>query len=240
MDSFERVWRWVSERAAGGPMTLEVVLSAAAAAVEADGFGATLVNAPGVRELACASDGVGALIEEAQLASGEGPCSDAYRDLAPVLVPDLQAAADRWPGFVPAVASAEVRAVFAFPLQVAGIRVGAIDLYRHRPGPLTGAQFGDAGVFAELAGQVAFRAHPAPQELPSLGADEAPYGFPPVVHQAAGMLAAQLDIGVDQALLRLRAYAYLHGEPVTGTARQVIERRLTLDPHQDAHDGQGQ
>ncbi|MGI5166710.1 GAF and ANTAR domain-containing protein [Spirillospora sp. CA-253888] len=238
MDGYEQVWRQVGEHAGGGPVTVEAVLSAAVAAVGADGFGVTLVNGPGLRELAAASDPVGALIEEAQLASGEGPCSDAYRELAPVLVPDVEAAAGRWPGFVPVVAPAGVGAVFAFPLQVAGIRVGAVDVYRCRPGPLTGAQVDAVGVFADLAAQVAFRAHPAPHVLAALSGDAPPHGFPPVVHQAAGVLAVQLDIGVDQALLRLRAYAYLHAEPVTGIARQVIERRLTLDPHPGVRGGQ--
>ncbi|MFI6515371.1 GAF and ANTAR domain-containing protein [Spirillospora sp. NPDC050679] len=214
-------------------MTLEVVLSAAAGAVEADGYGATLLTGPGLRELAAASGSIGTLVEEVQLASGEGPCTDAYSGLAPVLVPDLRAAADRWPGFAAAVAPAGVAAVFAFPLQVAGIGIGAIDFYRCRPGSLTGAQLTDAGAFAEVAAQIIFRAHPALRGLPGLGGGEPPHGFPPVVHQAAGVLAAQLAMPVADALLRLRAYAYLHDEPVTGVAGRVVERRLTLESDPD-------
>ncbi|MFC9970597.1 GAF domain-containing protein [Spirillospora sp. NPDC127200] len=233
MDSYERAWRQANARAAGGLMTVEVVISAAAHAVEADGFGVTLVSGPGLRELAAVSGRVGALIEETQLASGEGPCSDAYSEQAPVLVPDLNAAVHRWPGFVPAVAPTGVAAVFAFPLQVFGIRIGALDLYRYRPGPLSKAQFTDAAAFADITAQVAFCRHPALRTLPALRDDEPPHGFPPVVHQAAGVLAAQLAIPVAETLPRLRAYAYLHGEPLTAIAGQVVARRLTLDPHRD-------
>ncbi|MGI5171261.1 ANTAR domain-containing protein [Spirillospora sp. CA-253888] len=233
MDGFERAWRRVDEDAAGGPVTLQVVLSAAAGAVGADGYGATLVTGPGLRELATASDSIGTLMEEVQLASGEGPCTDAYDGLAPVLVPDLHAARSRWPGFVAAVAPTGVAAVFAFPLQVAGIGVGAVDFYRCCPGPLSGAQLIDAGAFADVAAQIAFRAHPVPRASTELDDGEPQRGFPPVVHQAAGVLAAQLEMPVADALLRLRAYAYLHDEPVTGVAGQVVERRLTLEPDPD-------
>jgi hypothetical protein len=43
------------------------------------------------------------------------------------------------------------------------------------------------------------------------------------------MLAAQLDLQVADALLRLRAYAFVHDEPLSRLARQVLERRLTLE-----------
>ncbi|MGI5171352.1 GAF and ANTAR domain-containing protein [Spirillospora sp. CA-253888] len=233
MDSYERAWRHANEHAAGRPLTVEMVLSVAAQAVDADGFGMTLVSGPGLRELAAASGRVATLIEETQLTSGEGPCSDAYSRLAPVLVPDLNAAADRWPGFVPAMAPTGVAAVFAFPLQTFGIRVGALDLYRYRPGPLSKAQFTDATAFADVTAQVAFCHHAALRALPPLGDDEPPHGFPPGVHQAAGVLAAQLAMPVTDALLRLRAYAYLHDEPLTAIAGRVVERRLTLAPHHD-------
>ena len=61
-----------------------------------------------------------------------------------------------------------------------------------------------------------------------LGAD-----FHYVVHQATGMVAAQLEVGVGQALIRLRAYAYAHDQTLTDVARAVISHELVLDadPH---------
>jgi hypothetical protein len=208
---------------------LETVCAAAAEVMAVDGYGVSLVTAPGIRELACASDPVGALVEDMQMACGQGPCTEAYAGLAPVLVPDLESAAGRWPGFVPAVAARGVRAVFAFPLQVAGVRIGTVDFYRRRPGALPDARVADAEAFAAVAAGVAFRSPPAPVRLADLAGAEPPHGFPPVVHQAAGMLAAQLDLQVADALLRLRAYAFVHDEPLSRLARQVLERRLTLE-----------
>jgi hypothetical protein len=43
------------------------------------------------------------------------------------------------------------RAVFGFPLQVGTVRLGALNLYRDRPGPLNGDQHADALVLAGVA-----------------------------------------------------------------------------------------
>ncbi|GAA2615090.1 GAF domain-containing protein [Actinomadura fulvescens] len=216
MDRHERAWQRVQEHAAGRQVSVDVVYAAAAQTVGADGYAVALVSGPGMRTLVAASDRIAELIEDVQLSSGEGPCTDAYTGLAPVIVPDVQAAADRWPGFVPAVAPVGVRALFAFPMQLGGVRVGAADLYRRRPGPLTPAQLADARAFADIAAQVAFRQHPDPKTLAALAADRPPHGYPPVVHQAAGMLAAQLDLNIAEAISRLRAYSYLHDNPSPG------------------------
>ncbi|GAA2615068.1 ANTAR domain-containing protein [Actinomadura fulvescens] len=239
MDRQEWAWRRATERAAmdGGPVSLETVCAAATAATGVDGYGVTLVSAPGMRMLACASDPVGVMLEEVQLTCGQGPCTEAYAELAAVRVPDLDTAADRWPGFVPPVVRRGVRAVFAFPLQVAGVRIGAVDLYRCKAGDLTADQAADAQAFATVAAGLAFRSHPAPAVLEAVVADEPPHGFPAVVHQATGMLAAQLDVSADEALVRLRAYAFLHEQPLTGLARRVLERRLILDDDHETDSG---
>ena len=58
---------------------------------------------------------------------------------------------------------------------------------------------------------------------------EAGADFHYVVHQAAGMVAAQLDVGVGQALIRLRAHAFGHDRPLTEVAADVVARELRFD-----------
>jgi hypothetical protein len=41
---------------------------------------------------------------------------------------------ERWPTFLEGAGAAGVRAVFAFPLRIGAITLGALDLYRDRPG----------------------------------------------------------------------------------------------------------
>ncbi len=97
---------------------------------------------------------ISALIEELQYTLGEGPCVDAYEQRVPVLEPDLVApVVARWAAFTPVAIDAGVRAVFGFPLQVGAVRIGALNLYRDQPGPLTADQHADALVLANVASQ---------------------------------------------------------------------------------------
>jgi len=68
---------------------------------------------------------------------------DAYRQNAVVTEPDLaDPVTRRWPAFTPSAVEAGVRAVFGFPMRVGSVRLGALNLYRDVPGPLTGEQHG--------------------------------------------------------------------------------------------------
>jgi AmiR/NasT family two-component response regulator len=50
--------------------------------------------------------------------------------------------------------------------------------------------------------------------------------FHHVVHQASGMVAAQLGEPVAEALVRLRAHAFARERPLIDVARDVVDRRL--------------
>jgi hypothetical protein len=43
------------------------------------------------------------------------------------------------------------------------------------------------------------------------------------------MVAAQLDVSVREALVRLRAYAFGHDRSLTEVARDVVDRKLRFD-----------
>jgi AmiR/NasT family two-component response regulator len=50
-----------------------------------------------------------------------------------------------------------------------------------------------------------------------------------VVHQAAGMISAQLNVPIPTALQRLQAYAADHGRTVANVATDVVARRLHFE-----------
>ena len=52
--------------------------------------------------------------------------------------------------FTPQAVEAGVRAVFGFPLRVGAVRLGALNLYQDRPGPLSDDQHADALVMADV------------------------------------------------------------------------------------------
>jgi len=177
----------------------------------------------------CTTDEVSHLIEELQYTLGEGPCVDAYQQGAVVTEPDLaDPVTRRWPAFTPSAVHAGVRAVFGFPMRVGSVRLGALNLYRDVPGPLTGEQHADALVVAELAGrwvleaQAGAPADTVAEEL-EVGAD-----FHFAVHNAAGIVSVQENISVTEALIRLRAHAFSADRLLADVARDVIARTLRL------------
>src|SRR5665213_500746 len=161
-----------------------------------------------------ASDAAARLLDSLQFTAGAGPCLEAAEKMVPVLVPDIHAQDEpRWPAFKDAAERAGVRAVFALPIRVGMIGLGALDLFRSVPGPLSPAQLTDALMVADAAAQVlldlvdessvaAGRGDPVAQwaQVASLSRVE--------VYQATGMIMAQLDLSPASALVRLRAYAF--------------------------------
>ena len=177
----------------------------------------------------CSSNEVSALIEELQFTLGEGPCVDAHREERPVLEPDLANPANaRWLGFTPPAVAAGARAVFGFPLQVGSVRVGALNLYRDRAGPMTDDQYADSLVLSGVAARavLAMQAHAVPGTLPTELEDGADFRF--VVHQASGMVAVQLGVTVGEALARLRAYAFANDLRLSDVAEAIVARKLRL------------
>lgn len=194
------------------------------------GAGIMLMSGDDARGSLCTSNSVSALIERLQFDLGEGPCVDAYSLDRPVLEPDLaRPETPRWLGFAGPALRGGVGAVFGFPMRVGTVRLGALNLYTTDPGPLSDDQYSNAVVMADVAAQAVLllQANASPGQLAT--ELEASANFQYVVHQASGMVAAQLDVSVGQALVRLRAHAFSNNRSLTEVARAVVSRMLHLD-----------
>jgi len=170
------------------------------------------------------------VVEDLQFTLGVGPCIDAFHSGGPVLEPDLrQPAVARWPGFSVPALEAGVRAVFGFPVMSATVALGALDVYFDRPGSLSPAQIGDAATLTRIIARTVLeiQANTAPGAV--AGQFEASIEHRAVVHQASGMVSAQLGIPVADALARIRAYAYAEDAPINDVARRIVDRDLRLD-----------
>jgi GAF domain len=239
VDRRMRLWGLVVEHAGGRRVTVEHVCATAMSAAGVDRAAVTVRLSASPRETMYASDRVAAEVEELTLTLGEGPGVDAFTG-GPVLVADLTAPhwLARWPVFAPAAVHAGVRAVFALPLQVGGIRLGVLDLYRAQPGDLDREQLADALLLADTACALLLDA-PALGDRPGpTGAGPEQAGSPhPEVHQATGMITVQLGVSMAVALIRLRAYAYAHDRRLRDVAADVVARRLRFDPDTDTDTG---
>jgi hypothetical protein len=181
-----------------------------------------------------ASDDRAAAVAAIQWELADGPCLEALATFQPSAGSDLTSpeAHDRWPRFAPAATERGIVAAFAFPLLHGGIATGTLDLYDQTITHLDTDQNADALMVAELANLAIDQRHA------SLGIDEvgisveptAAWAHPAIVHNATGMLSAQLSISVDDALLRLRALAFVRNRTVTELARDIVTRQLTIEP----------
>lgn len=208
---------------------LQRLCRAAQRDLPASGVGVSILSEAGDLMTAAASSTTSALVEELQFTMGEGPCLAAFASRAPVLVPDLtEAASTTWPGYGPAAHEHGVRAVFAFPLQVGVARLGALDVYRDQPGAMSAWALSRALTYAEVAMQTMLDAQQDPDEMATLLADSTETRFE--VYQAQGMLIVQLAVSANEALVRMRAYAYLHDRRLGDVADDIIARRLTMEP----------
>lgn len=192
-----------------------------------DAAAVTLRSDSRAQELLGVSDRWAGVLEEAQYTVGEGPGVEAFSTGGPVLVADLSAHRATWPGFADLAEDEGLAAAFAFPLQLGGIRLGTLDLYRRRPGGLPPAVVADAAVLADLtvlwlldhsgAADGGVRVEVSYQD----------------VNIATGMLSAQLRISLEDAFARLRAHAFAGRRSVLDVARDVLARRLPLDQFAD-------
>ncbi|MFE6175178.1 GAF and ANTAR domain-containing protein [Streptomyces sp. NPDC056464] len=183
-----------------------------------------------------ASSARAAYITEVQATLGDGPCRSAAESGTPVLARDLTGGQDvlRWPVFAQEATAAGVRASYSVPLGNETVCVGTLDLYRDSPGDLTDRDLRTARLVAGLM-TAALIQLPHSDEEGRPGSEEWLNGLAAdhdQVYQATGMLMAQLGIGTDEALARLRAYSYAHGRTALDVSGDVVGHRLRFDRDQ--------
>ena len=117
-----------------------------------------------------------------------------------------------------------VSSVFAFPLMVGPLRFGAIDLYSSAPVSLSETQAHQAEVMAQIVSRHVLR-----QALTSIGEEpeETVSAYSRrLVHQASGVVLAQIDVSADDARLVIQGQAFAAGRPMMDVAQDILEGRL--------------
>lgn len=213
--------------------SLRRLCAAAAQALSASGAAVMVMAEDGVRGAAVASDPVSERIQELRLLLGEGPGTDAFADRRPVLVSDLaDGAVARWPVYTPAAGELGVRAAFAFPLQVGAARLGVLEVFRGRTGPLSLTELRRALLFADIALTTLLDGQES--AAPGTAAD----GLAGAVEhraelfQAQGMVMVQLGVSLAEALARMRAHAYAENRQLGELAADIVARRLRFGSDQ--------
>ena len=207
-----------------GPFVAALGVSGAAVSTLGDPLGS---------ETVCATDANMARLDEIQIDLGEGPCWEALLGRRPVIEPDVQNSTHTsWPLARAALHETGLGAVFAFPLVVAGINIGAIDLYSHLPAVMSEQQVHDATVLSVILARQVLRRSLLASEDAGEDAGWITGDFSRrEVHQATGMVVAQMHVTPADALLVLRGHAFATGRSVRDIANDVVARVLDFtDP----------
>jgi hypothetical protein len=197
------------------------------AALPIDGASVSVLAGPVSGHTVSASDEIATRLDELQFDLGEGPCWTALAHRVPVLM-DARAQGPEWPTFRAAVANdpvtGNVGGLYAFPLAIGALDIGAIDLYTGDSRMLAPELGSEASALADGAAWRVLRTilqdHAQPYDSESIGYSRRE------VHQATGMIVVQLGVTPEDAELLLRAHAFSGGRTVREVAKDVVARRL--------------
>ena len=143
---------------------------------------------------------------------------------------DLSLADERWPAFGPLARRCGYTWACALPLRLRGERLGALLLLRTEEEELPefDVRLGQALADAAAIGLVHERTLSA-HRLTAIQLRTA-LDSRILIEQAKGILAARLQMGVDEAFKVLRGHARNNGQRLTAVAHKVVENGLVPDP----------
>lgn len=185
-----------------------------------DGAAITLSYTEPDRITLCATDDVAARLEDLQDVLGEGPGPTAYRT-EKIAVSDLRTDREPWPLFADAarkIPGADV--LYAVPMCPAHHVIGVLTVHQgtsELPDPVQ-AQF-----LADAIGAALMKDPPPPLESEF---DPGPWSARSEIHQATGMVLAQLRISPGDAVALMRAHAFSHNLTLAEVAVRITSRRL--------------
>ena len=194
--------------------------------LDASAAGLLLADGQGTLHLMAATSEATELVELFQLQNDEGPCLECCRSGEPVLVADLGAEAARWPLFVPVATGVGFAAAHALPLRLRGRVLGALNLFRARPGRLARADVTTAQALADVA-TIAILQHQAARQAQELTEQlRAALDSRIAIEQAKGVIAERAGVDMAEAFARLRAYARSNRRLLAEVAQEVVDGRL--------------
>jgi hypothetical protein len=124
-----------------------------------------------------------------------------------------------------------VGGVFSFPMRLGVISVGVCTFYRRAIGGLTSEELAFVLDVLDITTLVLLELREGQHADALLGRWlTVNAGRRREVHQATGMLIAQLGVSAETAFARLRAYAFAQGTDIEQVAGDIVGRRVRLDP----------
>ena len=173
---------------------------------------------------------LGEVLAQLELTFGEGPAHQAVTDRTSIFAEQLLTGpSERWPVFAAHARERGIGAVFAFPLHLGSICVGAFEVCRTQSGKLTREQLVDLSHLTSLATSALLLMQAGLEDADLLDLLEASDPHQLRVHQAIGMAAQQASVSLADALALLRAYALANDLSLMEAAEHVVTRKIRMD-----------
>jgi transcriptional regulator with GAF, ATPase, and Fis domain len=191
--------------------------------LDADAAGIMLSDQHGGLHVMASSTEEARLLELYELQNNECPCLDCFRSGRPVVREDLPSMRSSWPAFTEELAALGFHSAQALPMRLRNDTIGALNLFRLKPGRLSDADLGIGQAMADVAtvGLLQERAIAASELL----ATQLQTALTSRVQleQAKGVLAQRAGLPMDQAFQLMRDYARSRGRRLSDVAAQIIE-----------------
>jgi GAF domain-containing protein len=176
--------------------------------------------------LAASSSESARLLELYQLQNDEGPCLDCYRTGTPVSVGSMKEAHSRWPRFAAAAAGEGFVGVLALPLRLRGHVIGALNLFDAKDGILADPTITPVAQSMADVATIAILQERSGKEHELLNDQlQSALTSRVVIEQAKGVLAAGLDIAMEEAFERLRKRSRDNRRRLVEVAEEVVNAR---------------
>lgn len=193
----------------------------------ADGVGVLLLEEQQLT-VATTNSKVGNAVESLEVELEEGPCVECVRVGHPIFVPDLAAAVDRYPRFVPRALEAGAGAIHALPMTGHGELVGSVNIVNLVPTELSDTSLGAARMLSDVAVSYIFAVRLHEETSALAGQLQSALDTRVLIEQAKGMLGERHGESLDDAFERLRRHARSESTPVREIARRVVSGTLAI------------
>lgn len=203
---------------------LQTLVDRAVQLLQVDAGGIILFDEQRQLQVMASTSHAAQLLELFELQTAQGPCVDCARSGKPVLPADVPAMQAAWPEFTPHLLEAGFRWAAAIPMRLREDVVGALNVFRTAPGPLSSSDLKLGRALADVAtvGLVQQRTISARD----LVADQLRGALDSrvVIEQAKGMVAERTGLDVGEAFEVLRRQARSSNRPLREVAQAVLTR----------------
>lgn len=191
--------------------------------------GVMLASPEGDLRLVASSSEAMRVLEVFELQAQQGPCLDAYHSGEQIDHESLRAGAGPWPLFATVALEAGFQSVFALPLRLRDMTIGAMNLFHSHQTPMDERDVIVARAFADLAA-ISVMQHRAVTETQRVNEQlSGALTSRVVIEQAKGVIAERAQVDMAEAFNRLRSYARTNNRRLTEVAQAAVDGHLDLN-----------